>query len=96
MEIFLFVVIPSLVVVSVVSVVSIVSVVVALFLASLLASTSVSAISLVLLATSPLVIVVRTALPVVSFPLLIFFALTLLALRLPLGLPFLLSASPFF
>ena len=91
MEIFLFIVIPSLVVV-----VSVVSVVVALLLASLLASTSVSAISLVLLATSPLVIVVRTALPVVSFPLLIFFALTLLALRLPLGLPFLLSASPFF
>ena len=90
MEIFLFVVIPSLVVVSVVSVV------VALLLASLLASTSVSAISLVLLAASPLVIVVGTALPVVSFPVLIFFTLTLLALRLPLGLPLLLSLAPFF
>ena len=90
MEIFLFIVIPSLVVVSVVSVV------IALLLASLLASTSVSAISLVLLAASLLVIVVGTALPVVSFPVLIFFALTLLALRLPLGFPLLLSLAPFF
>lgn len=88
MVIFLFVVVLSLVVV--------VSVVVALLLASLLASTSISAISLVLLAASPLVIVVRTALPFVSFPVLIFFTLTLLALRLPLGFPLLLSLAPFF
>ena len=74
--------------------------IVALLLASLL--TSVTAISLAAsvtsvssVTTSVIVVIVSAALPIVSFAVLVFFALALIALGLPLGFPLLFPPAPF-